>query len=595
MTNTETTFNTEFFDSKIENQPYLDPLTREVLEAWMEANDDSIEVIFQERDEWEKKKEFLEKPDEQSTNKHTILSLPTDLNLLEIPDVVDTLYKHVFRNNPELSTQGIKKFGKLAETFKKVGVYINENIGNMKEGKDIAEDLSKKFFNHGLSLESKITTKDQPVQPTVLSESDKRELDKWLIGKERYYKVMSRLGSNPSQEDINRERQRHFEGYFKALSRKGFQREWNEFSDPIAEIQKKTKRGIENTLSFDSDIYRAIFESGKKSMKEKIKRPRTIKLFLEMLHDVEGKELMIKHQKLYDYLEIPRLKEELTEVRSTGDIEKISKKEFEIATKIREEINTYEYEDFAMIPSEVVKDNYLQCLTSTLFGTSLLDELGIKYLYVAPPNHSMTFLLTSNGKLYWQDFTPEQFSKNGKEVTSDMFEENPNILALAENSDFFNIIEKQSQKKFSISNSADVMMSHLISNLGGILKGEKAIQLNKKSIEINPNDPELYNNLASSYDSLKRYEDALEAIKEGIKVDRNYVHFYENLAKVFRKLGRDEDVVKALEEGQKRDPNNSYWSKSLAPAYEKLGRYEDARTARIDAFIIDTFINESTD
>jgi tetratricopeptide (TPR) repeat protein len=207
----------------------------------------------------------------------------------------------------------------------------------------------------------------------------------------------------------------------------------------------------------------------------------------------------------------------------------------------------------------------------------------------------MTFLLTSNGKLYWQDFTPEQFSKNGKEVTSDMFEENPNILALAENSDFFNIIEKQSQKKFSISNSADVMMSHLISNLGGILKGEKAIQLNKKSIEINPNDPELYNNLASSYDSLKRYEDALEAIKEGIKVDRNYVHFYENLAKVFRKLGRDEDVVKALEEGQKRDPNNSYWSKSLAPAYEKLGRYEDARTARIDAFIIDTFINESTD
>ena len=72
-------------------------------------------------------------------------------------DIVSVVDKDTFSNNPELSTQGVEKIEKLAETFKKAGVYINENIKDIdiNKGKEIAEKLSKKFFNYGLSLESK--------------------------------------------------------------------------------------------------------------------------------------------------------------------------------------------------------------------------------------------------------------------------------------------------------------------------------------------------------------------------------------------------------------------------------------------------------
>ena len=78
----ETTFNTEFIDSNIENQPYLDPFARGALEIWFEKND-SIKPVFEDRLEWEKREEILEMSDDENTNNKCTLYLPKDLNLFE--------------------------------------------------------------------------------------------------------------------------------------------------------------------------------------------------------------------------------------------------------------------------------------------------------------------------------------------------------------------------------------------------------------------------------------------------------------------------------------------------------------------------------
>jgi len=104
----ETTFNTEFIDSNIENQPYLDPFARGALEIWFEKND-SIKPVFEDRLEWEKREEILEMSDDENTNNKCTLYLPKDLNLFEMIDVVKAIDKETFKDNPELSTQGVEK------------------------------------------------------------------------------------------------------------------------------------------------------------------------------------------------------------------------------------------------------------------------------------------------------------------------------------------------------------------------------------------------------------------------------------------------------------------------------------------------------
>ncbi len=585
MANTETTFNTEFVDNTIENQPYLNPFAQEALIVWFKAND-SIQPVFEDREEWEKREAILENEADVDTGKR-VLYLPKDLNLFEMIDVVSVVDSDTYRDNPELSTQGVKKIEALADTFKKAGVYIEENLGSVKDGRDIAEELSKKFFNYGLSLQSRTRQKDEPITPTVLSESDKRELDRWLIGKERYYKVMSRLGPNPSQEDIDSERSRHFEGYFKALSKTGSKGEgdkvWERSLGPIARIQEKARAGIERELNKPArELDSAVFRRGGELLKERMRIPQSTQQMLETVGDVTDRNLVVEHQRLYDYLEIPKLKEELEQVRNTGNIEEISNKEYEIAEKIREEIWYYKYREGAHTPSEVIKDDYLNCLGSTLLGTSLLDEVGIKYLFVTPPRHAMTFLLTSDGKLYWQDFTPEKKDdlRNGLGVTGDVFEGNPDILTLVKEQGSINVLYKLKQQNYNISSSTDVMMTTLMNNLGiHIEEQEAAVELLEKALELHPNSPAIYSTLGGILTDLGRYEEAMEICKRGIEISPHSGGQYGTLGIVLYKLNRFSDAEETLRRGIEVDPNRFWVHYHLGRTLYKLGKLKEASEA----------------
>ena len=108
MEATKTEFDTESFDSIIEDQPFLDSHTQEALIEWFGAND-SIEPVFEDREEWEDREEILEKKEEGGTDKRK-LYIPKDLNLFEMIDVVRVVDADTFKDNPELSTQGERRF-----------------------------------------------------------------------------------------------------------------------------------------------------------------------------------------------------------------------------------------------------------------------------------------------------------------------------------------------------------------------------------------------------------------------------------------------------------------------------------------------------
>ncbi len=541
METTETTFNTEFIDNIVEEQPFLDSVTRGALEAWFDAN--GLKPVFEDRNVYERREELL---DEEPKNKglgHSILYLPIDLNLSEMKGIV--------RN---LSTQGVEKIEKLAETFKKVGGYIYENRDCIQDGKDIAGELSKKFFNYGLFLDGETMKQGEPIPLMVLNESEKRELDKWLVGKERYYKVMSRLGSNPSQEDIDKERKRGFHGYFKALSSRGFKgdsdKPWERSLGPVARIQEQVKEGIERELRKpETVLYESVGSSGAKKLIEEMKIPLATK---DILEKVDGGNLKIEHERLYDYLEIPKLKQELAELRTRGNIKEISEKEYEIAKKIREEIYRYQYGKFVVNPSEVVTSDYVNCVSGTLLGISLLDEIGIKYLYVSSSAHVMTFLETSDRKLYWQSFTSEKDYQNGKEVTGDMFEGNPDILMLANNFDSFNIYLKSLSMYLNVSSSPEAKMSALMRNLASILgdlgEYEQAVKILRKALELTPNRYDLYNNLAVLLCECGREEESIEIFKKGIELNPDYFWLYINLGKSLSRLGREKEAREVVHE-----------------------------------------------
>lgn len=566
----ETRFDTEFIDDEIDNQPYLEPFAQSALKEWFKAND-SIEPVFESRADWEKRESMLEKSAEED-EKQT-LYLPEDLNLSEMIDVVKVVDEDTFGNNPQRSKDGVQRLEKLAETFKKAGVYIDSNTSNIVDGKDIATELSRKFYNYGLTLQTNINHGDADIKPVMLSEDDKKELDKWLIGDERYYKVMSRLGPNPSSEEIERERERHFKGYFKALSLEGSKgvtdKYWDRNMGPVAMIHAKTEQGIKREVSEpDTEVYRAVFRKGK----ERVKTEMNVQAFEKVRAIRNGQlgiYLMEQHEKLYDTLKIPELKKELEEVKSKGNIEEISKKEIEIAGKIRDKITTaYQYKDLANNPSEIIKDNYLNCLGSTLLGTSLLDELGIKYLYTESIGHILTFLVTSNKKLYWQDFTPGNDVRM-KEL-GDIFEGSPDILALAENLKSFSVFVPSNKDTYTFSNSADAIIAILANNMSAALDYDESIKLYELALKLNPNDPCVYNNLAFIYCNHKEYDKALELGIQGMGLNPSNSYFYSLLGEIYMGLEKYDKSIEILNKGLEIDPNDSNLYKDLADVYMEL-------------------------
>lgn len=602
-------FDLDYATECVEQKPYTQSMEREIFGKWCEVND-SITPVYVSRKEWEERSEnnvsgnFEPKEGEEET----ILYIPEDINMWEMIQIVTAIDQDTFKDVPENMYDGVERIMDLADTFKKAGIYIQVNIKNIQEGKEIAEKISRKFFNYGLSLESKFKQDEEVVAGVELTEEEKRRLDKWLLGEKRYKRVMDRLGPNPTQEVIERERERHFRGYFKALSMKGYTESnevtettdnkyanlWNRFlrtlkresknkrllpkDGPIRRIHANTEIGIRSATEMPrKELETSIYRRGQRRLKQ--------------IEDLDF-ETISEDLNLYKSLDIETLRKELEMVRSSGDIKSISKRELKIAKLVHKMVSSMRYRKGVDTPAEIDMYKAINCVGGSLIGGNILSELGIQYFVVDLPNHSATILVTSDKKMYWQDFVNknEQEDNYFEEITSDMIENPDSLGDFISEPNRFGIRVRLKDSEYALTPFGQLNFYLLEPGIGQNLqllhnlsleffkesRYELGFSILRQALRLNPYYIRAYAELGRRYGEIGDYEEAQKFLEMGIRINPKDSNCYKRLGKILMDQDRGEESVEIYRMGIEQDPNDVHLYYGLGMALEKTGKRKEA-------------------
>lgn len=575
-------FKTDFISKTKEKTPFGDSSTQFFLSKWFEVND-SIKPKFVSRQEYEAKLAggILRKNEKGGKQ---ILFVPDDLKLYEIVDFIKVVDNDTYANSPELKDQRVDKIMALGKTFEQAGIYLNSYLPQIDQGKGVASDISKEFYNYGLLLQQKTKVADNIIPVDKLSKEDKQQVDKWLLGDKVYQKQMSKLGENPTPEQIEERRHKNIKTIFTALDNPKYS---HFFVDKI-------EQGITTAIETpQKELTTSVFDRGVENLVKNMKMFGYKDVIEQFLKEGVGLDLAVEQTKLYNSLKIPELKQELDELREKGNIEEISQKELEIAKKIQQAVHSFKYNENGNNPSKMIKTQRINCLGSAILCGGLLDKLGIKYLSAELPGHAATVLITSDNKAYWQDFTPgEHLEANYQEITPDMLEKNVDIASILNKKDgsiqiefkefdpYFGFIEDMDFKlKVNLSRPEIGLQAMLLFNTGIDLadlgKHEEAIEFYKQGINLDPNFIDYYSSLKDSLSHLDRREEAIEAYLQIIRLDPTHKH-YSYLGDLYNKFDRNEEAIEAYLQAirlNSKIPRNFY---HLGDVLSKTGNNKEA-------------------
>jgi tetratricopeptide (TPR) repeat protein len=568
-------FDTEFIEDTINEKPFSKTFVQKIFSdspsqnffiKWCEIND-SIVPRFVSRNEWLQKNNDFSEVDDAGKK---ILYLPEDLSLWEMISFIKKVDHDTFEKKPELRDQKAKEIVTLGETFEKAGIYLLQYLPVVHDGKNIAQKIGEEFQAYGISLQKEKQTKDGHARNVVLSDTEKMAVDKWFLGEEVYQKRMVKLGNNPNSEAVEQLRKKILQAYFAALARKGYEENgkdpWETKNGPYKRLHDQTKERIIKAIKTpERELYGTIFKRGI----EFLKNGMGFNKLDEVLTELENKEkkdenLMTandkrnleslkklkpsidfwkkqKYETLYEALEMPRLKSELSEIRKIGDKKQISLRELEIAKKIQNTISSFPYREGAEknnssdTPSGIIKSQYINCVGASMLGGALLDELGIKYLHADMPEHATTLLITSDGNIYWQDFLKSIFNfikienkylvanKSAYSKTTqgilDYYNKNTNNSL---NIDIKGWIRNGRQVSIDVSRRDVGLQYDVLNNVGIVLmklgKNREAIEAFKQALDISATDASCYISLGSALSNIGRKEEAIAAYKKFIEL-----------------------------------------------------------------------------
>lgn len=116
---------------------------------------------------------------------------------------------------------------------------------------------------------------------------------------------------------------------------------------------------------------------------------------------------------------------------------------------------------------------------------------------------------------------------------------------------------------------------------------EKALELFRSAIDMEPSLTEAYNNLGLTYTEMNEEKKAVEAFKKAIELSPELAAAYNNLGYVFYRLGSFQEAIEMYNEAIGRSANNGSAYTNLGNAHYKLGRTDDAIEAWKKALAID--------
>jgi tetratricopeptide (TPR) repeat protein len=169
-----------------------------------------------------------------------------------------------------------------------------------------------------------------------------------------------------------------------------------------------------------------------------------------------------------------------------------------------------------------------------------------------------------------------------EKLVRELSDNHAGIMQLVENQK--KSIEEEEKKRRSTEarglNNAGVMAYH-----NG--QYEKALELFKKALDLDPEMTEAYNNLGLTYTEMNQEEQATEAFKKAISLSPELAAAYNNLGYVFYRLGSYHEAIEMYNEAIGRSKDNSSAYTNLGNAFYKLEKIEEAMDAWKKALSID--------
>lgn len=514
----------------------------------------------------------------------SILFLPQDPHFKDLPAITHSLQ----------DTSSQKKSEKGNNNGVSVAIYLakaTEGLGG--KAQVIARATVEEIYQYGEQLEGrdfgKVASKELATQE--LSEEQMAQFDE-AFGIVKLHKA------SPSKGDLEAVRRSVFTQFFtvaarqNAASQAGVARALEKYVKPIMQA---SQTAFEAAILAHGDMHLRSF--GKRGWSEKIQERFT-----------ENSDIAFSSEKqtVKDVLNFPSLVAGLDEARATGDIVTISAKEKEIAEKIQQVISSLPYSTKNNgLPTMSVKRQDINCLIATRLGGDLLKEAGIRYVVASQPAHSLTFLVTSDGKVYWHDFLNPH--ANSEQLSQDATSRQQVIdLSEGELNKIVRLCTGERNKgeyiHFYPPGVGETLQTLI--NTGGYLANQKkyhaAITARERALAIDPDLPEQQGALGLLYMLVGRYQEAFAAFKKGNTLAPQSNLLAKTVVSMLRNLQKDPQKIAAWRELLKKEggykelysgASGAYYMLSLERETNNSGKKEKTRKAK-QALRNTIFLNE---
>jgi tetratricopeptide (TPR) repeat protein len=297
-------------------------------------------------------------------------------------------------------------------------------------------------------------------------------------------------------------------------------------------------------------------------------------------------------KELYEVIKIPMLKQELKNLKSTGNLQKITEKELEIVKYIQIYINSFSYAGWgALDNTEIPESNIaLNCLGASILGSFLLDELGIRHLSAISWNHAAILLVTQDNKVYWLDLTPtaQYFIRV---TNADICHGNKSEKNITTNDVLYMVTHQNTDSSLKIrltwlresielKKSIQGAKTGLLNNQGGALADsdqyDEAIKIYNLALNIAPHSAGVCLNLGISLSRIGKQEEAIAAYKRSIENEKNNSEAFFHMGNAYFELGNNEMAVQAYTAALEINPELTLALHNKGCVLYKLGYYLDA-------------------
>ncbi len=356
----------------------------------------------------------------------------------------------------------------------------------------------------------------------------------------------------------------------------------------ITLAEKVTRSPLTDDLREDPEraLRFAIFERGAERISRKLGENGWSTDILERFNE-QGLDITAPEKTLHNLLGLVGKKYELDSLREAGDMASLVEKEHEVADEIQQTISSLPYQTLeGSFPTRIVDSQFVNCVGATVTGIRLLRQVGIDSVVIGEPNHSATLRLTSDGKIYRQDFL-ENPGKN-QEILGDNQELREKIFALSKNFSEKEIVispeESGLNGKITVTAPGFGEYSQVLGNIDRVLmkkkKYETAIFVHEK-FEEDPKNRDFY--LDCLYLITGRAAECSQKFMEGKVLTDEKESFYQSFGYLLDALQRDTDALAALRSVVERERPELY---KYAGDIFKNSQPEIARIAYEEALVL---------